>query len=137
CSPVVTALKAGTDAIKPVKPDTIAKSLAIGNPADGYYAVKTVQETGGRGEEVDDEDIIRGIRLLASTEGIFTETAGGVTVAVLQRLAEQGVFKPDDVVVALITGMGLKTAEALENRLGPAMEIPPDIDIFEQEMKLL
>jgi len=137
CNPVTAALHAGVTHIRPVKPDTIAKSLAIGNPADGYYAVKTVNETGGQGRDVSDEAIVAGIRLLASTEGIFTETAGGVTVAALQQLAEDGVFSEDECVVALITGMGLKTAEALTGRIGPSMEIRPDIEVFEEEMRLL
>ncbi len=137
CSPVVAALKAGSEHVRPVKPATIAKSLAIGNPADGYYAVKTVMETGGRGEDVSDEEILAGIRLLASTEGIFTETAGGVTIAALVRLARAGVFAPEESVVALITGMGLKTAEALTDRVGPTFEIPPNLDTFLGELELL
>lgn len=137
CNPVVAALKAGTDAIRPVRPDTIAKSLAIGNPADGFYAVKAVTDTGGSGEDVSDEEIVTAIRLLASTEGIFAETAGGVTVAALSRLAAQGKFGKDEVVVALITGMGLKTAEALTGRVGPNIHISGDIEEFEEEMRLL
>lgn len=134
CNPVVAALKAGTENIRPVRPQTIAKSLAIGNPADGYYAVKTVKETGGRGEDVSDEEIVEGIRLLASTEGIFTETAGGVTVAALKKLAAAGAFDEGESVVALITGMGLKTAEALTGRVGPSFEIPPNLDEFQREL---
>lgn len=137
CSPVVTAIKDRTDHVRPVKPDTIAKSLAIGNPADGYYAVNTVNSSLGSGEEVSDEEIIEGIRLLASTEGIFTETAGGVTVASLKKLARRGALAETGPVVALITGTGLKTAEVLTGRVGPAMEIPPDVEVFEQEMRLL
>ncbi|MGH2770506.1 MAG: threonine synthase [Actinomycetota bacterium] len=137
CSPVVTALKGGSEHVRPVKPATIAKSLAIGNPADGYYAVKTVRETGGRGEDVSDEEILAGIRLLASTEGIFTETAGGVTIGALMRLAKAGAFAPEESVVALITGMGLKTAEALTERVGPTFEIPPHLDVFLGELELL
>lgn len=134
CNPVVAALKNGTDDIRPVRPQTIAKSLAIGNPADGYYAVKTVKETGGRGEDVSDEEIVEGIRLLASTEGVFTETAGGVTVASLRKLADAGVFQGEEPVVALITGMGLKTAEALTGRVGPSFEIPPNLADFQREL---
>lgn len=134
CNPVVAALKANTDNIRPVRPQTIAKSLAIGDPADGYYAVKTVRETGGRGEDVSDEEIVEGIRLLASTEGVFTETAGGVTVASLKKLAAAGAFKAGGSVVALITGMGLKTAEALTGRVGPSFEIPPDLEQFQKEL---
>jgi threonine synthase len=125
------------DAVRPVRPDTIAKSLAIGNPADGYYAVRAVTETGGLGEDVSDEEIVSGIRLLASTEGIFAETAGGVTVSALAKLAERGTFGKDEIVVALITGMGLKTAEALTGRVGPNIHISGDIEEFEEEMRLL
>jgi threonine synthase len=137
CNPVVAALKAGVDTIRPVRPDTIAKSLAIGNPADGYYAVRAVTETGGSGEDVSDEEIVSGIRLLASTEGIFAETAGGVTISALSRLASRGAFGEDDLVVALITGMGLKTAEALTGRVGPNISISGNIEEFEEEMRLL
>lgn len=137
CNPVVAALKAGQDHVRPVKPDTIAKSLAIGDPADGFYAVRTVRQTGGEGEDVSDAEIVEGIRLLASTEGIFTETAGGVTIGVLKKLAEKGVFDPNETVIALVTGMGLKTAEALTGRVGPSMEIPADAEVFEEEMRLL
>ncbi|MGQ0679595.1 MAG: threonine synthase [Actinomycetota bacterium] len=137
CNPVVAALKAGREVIKPVRPDTIAKSLAIGNPADGFYAVKAVTDSGGAGEDVSDEQIVDAIRLLASTEGIFAETAGGVTIAALAKLAEQGKFGKDEAVVALITGMGLKTAEALTGRVGPNIRISGDIEEFEEEMRLL
>jgi threonine synthase len=137
CSPVVTALNAGVDHVRPVKPSGIAKSLAIGNPADGYYAVKAVRRTGGRGADATDEEIVQGIRLLAETEGIFAETAGGVTIAALRKLAADGAFRRDERVVALITGMGLKTAEALSGRLRPTIEIPPDIRAFEDELALL
>jgi len=136
CNPVVAAIRQGVDHIRPVKPNTIAKSLAIGNPADGYYAVKTVNETGGSAQDVSDEEIVEGIRLLASTEGIFTETAGGVTVAAMKKMADAGAFADGRSVVALITGMGLKTAEALTGRVGPSFEIPPDIDAFEREVAL-
>jgi threonine synthase len=137
CSPVVRAIKDGVDHVRPVKPATIAKSLAIGNPADGYYAVRTVAETGGSGEAPDDDEIIAGIQLLARTEGVFTETAGGVTIAALARMARAGAFSGDGTVVALITGMGLKTAEALEGRVGPTMTIRPDLEAFEEELRLL
>ena len=89
CAPIVTAVKAGSDLIKPVVPKTIAKSLAIGNPADGYYAAKVMRESGGWGEDVSDDEIISGIRLLAETEGIFAETAGGVTIGVTKKLIAQ------------------------------------------------
>lgn len=137
CNPVVAAIKAGVDVIRPVKPATIAKSLAIGNPADGYYAVRAVAETSGTGEDVTDEEIVSGIRLLASTEGVFAETAGGVTVAALRKMAQAQVFAEGETVVALITGMGLKTAEALTGRLGPTLHISGDLEVFEEEMRLL
>jgi threonine synthase len=137
CNPVATAVKEGVEHVRPVKPNTVAKSLAIGNPADGYYAVKVVRETGGTAGEVSDEEIIAGIRKLASTEGIFTETAGGVTIGVLEKLAAAGTFSPGETVVALITGMGLKTAEALTGSVGPTFEIPPDVDVFEQQLRLV
>jgi threonine synthase len=137
CNPVVTAFRQGTDYVRPIKPNTIAKSLAIGSPADGYYAVQTVRKTGGAAEEATDAEIVEGIRLLASTEGVFAETAGGVTIAVLRKLAEQGTFGPGESVVALITGMGLKTAEALTGRVGPNLEISGDLEQFEDEMRQL
>ncbi|HEX2054771.1 MAG TPA: threonine synthase [Actinomycetota bacterium] len=137
CNPVVAAIKAGVEVIRPVRPDTIAKSLAIGNPADGYYAVKAVNETGGTGDEVTDEEIVAAIRLLASTEGVFAETAGGVTIGALKKMAERGTFQPGETVVALITGMGLKTAEALTGRVGPNVHISGDLEKFDEEMRLL
>lgn len=137
CKPVVTALEEGVEHVRPVKPQTIAKSLAIGNPADGYYAVKAVRATGGTGAAVSDEEIVAGIRLLAETEGIFTETAGGVTVASLARMAARGVFARGETVVALITGMGLKTSEALAGRVRPTIEIRPELEAFDEELRLL
>src|SRR5574337_1356976 len=109
CGPIVTAIKANSEIIRPVKPKTIAKSLAIGNPADGYYAYKVVKESGGHGEHAMDEEIVEAMKLLASTEGIFAETAGGVTVAAAKRLIEQGRIPRDESVVLCITGNGLKT----------------------------
>jgi len=132
CSPISTAFKQGRDFFKPVKPNTIAKSLAIGNPADGYYALITAAESGGVMETVTDDEIIEGIKLLAQTEGIFAETAGGVTVGVLQKLAKQGVIKKQDVTVAYITGNGLKTQEAVVNSVGRPIRIPPSLVKFEQ-----
>ncbi len=132
CSPVTTAIKNGTDVIKPVKPNTIAKSIAIGNPADGYYGVKAVSESGGWGEDVTDEEIIEGMKLLAQTEGIFAETAGGVTVAVTQKLIKQGRIKPDELTVISITGNGLKTREAVEKSIGEAGIIDPTLSAFEK-----
>lgn len=132
CSPISTAFKQGRDFFKPVKPNTIAKSLAIGNPADGYYALITVAESGGVMETVTDDEIIEGIKLLAQTEGIFAETAGGVTVGVLQKLAKQGIIKKQDVTVAYITGNGLKTQEAVVDSVGRPIRIPPSLAKFEQ-----
>jgi threonine synthase len=135
CSPVATAFRNGEDHIRPVKPKTIAKSLAIGNPADGFYAVKTARETGGAIESISDEEVVEGIRLLARTEGIFTETAGGVTIGNLKKLAEAGVVKPDERVVALITGDGLKTIEAVEGTVAPTMHIPPRLEEFAKRLQ--
>ena len=113
CSPVATAFAAGTDVCRPVKPDTIAKSLAIGNPADGPYAIELARRSGGGIDSVTDDEIREGIRLLAETTGIFTETAGGVTTAVLAKLADRGDIGPDERVVLVITGEGLKTLDAV------------------------
>jgi threonine synthase len=137
CSPVATAFKSGTDHIRPVKPATIAKSLAIGNPADGYYAVKAARETGGAIEDVTDEEVVEGIQLLARTEGIFAETAGGVVIATLRKLAQAGVVRADERVVALITGDGLKTIEAVTERAVPAMVIPPRLEDFQGQLELV
>ncbi len=131
CSPVATAFAEGTDAIRPVRPDTIAKSLAIGNPADGWYALDEVRKSGGAIESVTDDEIRDGIGLLARTEGIFAETAGGVTVATLAKLAAQGVVRRDERVVAMITGHGLKTLDAVTDRLNPTFTIPPTRAAFE------
>ncbi len=132
CSPVTTAIKAGSDVIRPVKPNTIAKSIAIGNPADGYYGVKVARESGGYGEDVTDEEIVKAMRLLAETEGIFTETAGGVTVGVTQKLVQQGRIKPDEVTVICVTGNGLKTQEALAGQFAAPMVIQPNLGSFEE-----
>jgi threonine synthase len=130
CSPVSTAHKAGVDAIRPVRPDTIAKSLAIGNPADGVYVLDIARETGGAVEDVTDEQIRAGIVLLARTEGIFTETAGGTTVAVLRKLVETGRLDPELETVVINTGHGLKTLDAVADRVGPAATIAPTYDAF-------
>ncbi|MBI4666620.1 MAG: threonine synthase [Nitrospinae bacterium] len=137
CNPVTGAIKAGRTDFKPVKPNTIAKSIAIGNPADGFYGIKVVKETGGWGEDVTDDEIIAGMRLLARTEGIFTETAGGVTVAVTKKLAEQGRFGKDDVTVISITGQGLKTMESLDGHLAKPVVIEPKLSAFEELQKSL
>ncbi len=132
CSPVVTAIKKGVDVITPVKPNTIAKSIAIGNPADGYYGVKTANESGGYGEEASDEEIVEAMKLLAETEGIFTETAGGVTLAVTRKLVEQGRIQPDEPTVICVTGNGLKTQEALQGRHEAPAVIEPHLSSFEE-----
>jgi len=134
CAPVATAFKDGTDEPQPVKPRTIAKSLAIGNPADGHYASRLARDAGGAIEDVTDDEIVGGIRLLAETEGLFTETAGGVTIATLAKLREAGVIGEDEVTVAYVTGTGWKTAEVLENRVGPSFTVPPSLDAFEHEL---
>lgn len=130
CSPVATAFEKGVDVIRPVKPDTIAKSLAIGNPADGYYALDIVRKTGGGFGSVTDEEILAGIRLLATTEGIFAETAGGVTIATLANLVRQGVITRNEKTVAYITGNGLKTVEALSPTSNPTITISPSLEDF-------
>ncbi|MGZ4306211.1 MAG: threonine synthase [Solirubrobacteraceae bacterium] len=130
CSPVATAFEAGQDFCRPVKPDTIAKSLAIGNPADGPYALDLARRSGGAIDSVTDDDIREGIKLLARTTGIFTETAGGVTVAVLAKLAQRGDIDPDERVVAYITGDGLKTLDVARGTF-EAWQIKPTLESFE------
>jgi len=130
CSPVATAFEGGHDVCRPVKPDTIAKSLAIGNPADGPYALDLARRTGGSIDSVTDDEIRYGIKLLAETTGIFTETAGGVTVAVLAKLAERGDIDPGDSVVAYITGEGLKTLDCVRGTF-TTMEIEPNVAAFD------
>lgn len=117
CNPITAAVKAGDEIFTPVKPNTIARSIAIGNPADGYYAIETIRRSGGWGEDATDEEIVDAMKLLAQTEGIFTETAGGTTVAVTKKLIEQGRIPRDESVVISITGNGLKTQEALDGSL--------------------
>ncbi len=131
CSPVATAFGSGEETCTPQKPDTIAKSLAIGNPADGPYALSQARASGGTVEAVSDDEIRDGIRLLAETTGIFTETAGGVTVAVLRKLAERGDLRAGQKVVTFITGDGLKTLEANLDSFG-IEEIDPARDSFEE-----
>jgi threonine synthase len=130
CSPVAHAFEQGWEVCKPVKPSTIAKSLAIGNPADGPYALELARSTGGSVESVTDEEIVAGIRLLAETTGVFTETAGGVTIAVLRKLAERGDIGADERVVAVITGEGLKTLDAVRGSF-ETHEIEPSLAAFE------
>src|ERR1041385_408347 len=131
CSPISTAQKAGLDFFKPVKPNTIAKSLAIGTPADGFYALKVMKETGGAAEDVTDDEIREGIRLLAECEGIFSETAGGVTVGVAKKLIASGKIPASDSAVLCITGNGLKTLDAVADHVGEPREIKPSLREFE------
>lgn len=131
CNPIAAAYKQGTDVIKPVqKPQTIAKSLAIGTPADGYYALRAFRQTGGAAEDATDEEIIEGIKLLAETEGIFAETAGGVTVACAKKLIATGKIPADGSAVLCITGHGLKTAEAVADHVGEPYCIQPTLKEF-------
>ena len=134
CSPISDAILSKSESIRPVKPKTIAKSLAIGNPADGYYARDAVQQSGGTAGIASDQEIVEGIQLLARTEGIFTETAGGVTMAVTKKLIEQGKIRKDQSVVIAITGNGLKTQEAIQSTLTSALEIAPQLKSFEERV---
>ncbi|MEI6379512.1 MAG: threonine synthase [Cyanobacteriota bacterium ELA615] len=131
CSPIAQAFKEQRDFITPVKPNTIAKSIAIGNPADGVYALDVARKTGGHIESVNDAEIIEGMKLLAETEGIFTETAGGTTIAVLKKLVESGKIDPEETTVVYITGNGLKTQEAIQGYIGEPLVIEPKLDSFE------
>ena len=130
CSPVAQAFRDGYDVVTPVRPDTIAKSLAIGNPADGPYVLDVARRTGGAIEDVTDEEVVAGIQLLARTEGIFTETAGGVTVATLKKLIETGQLDPEAETVIINSGDGLKTLDAVADRVGPKVTIPASYDAF-------
>ncbi|WP_456696798.1 threonine synthase [Aeromicrobium sp. P5_D10] len=130
CSPVSEAFREGWDVIKPTKPDTIAKSLAIGNPADGIYVLDICRETGGAIADITDDEVREGIVLLARTEGIFTETAGGTTVGVLKKLVETGALDPELETVVINTGHGLKTLDAVSDLVGPAATIAPTYDAF-------
>ena len=133
CAPIAGAFKRGTDIVKPVqKPNTIAKSLAIGTPADGYYAIHVMRQTGGSAEDCTDEEIVEGIRLLAECEGIFAETAGGVTVACAKKLIEAGKIPADESTVLCITGHGLKTQEAILGKCGEPRLIKPSLREFEE-----
>jgi threonine synthase len=135
CSPIVAAIKADVDVIKPVKPDTVAKSLAIGNPADGFYATQVVKESGGHGADVSDDEIIEAMKLMAKTEGIFAETAGGVTLASAIKLIESGHIERDAVTVLCITGNGLKTKEAIMGHTVEPYHIDPNLKSFEETLK--
>ena len=131
CSPVAVAYAQGVSEVQPIKPRTIAKSLAIGAPADGYYALKVARESGGSIECVDEDCIGEAMQLLASTEGIFAETAGGVTIAARKKLAAAGALDPDELIVAYVTGNGLKTQEAVIPRLARPLSIAPNLQAFQ------
>ncbi|WP_019855052.1 threonine synthase [Actinopolyspora mortivallis] len=134
CSPVANAYKEGQDVVQPVRPDTIARSLAIGAPADGPYVLDTVRRTNGAVEDVSDEEVVEGIRLLARTEGIFAETAGGVTVATAKKLIEAGQIDPDAETVLLITGDGLKTMDSLQEHIGPKATVAPTTEAVDRAL---
>ncbi|MCH8110315.1 MAG: threonine synthase [Chloroflexi bacterium] len=133
CSPIAEAYDQGTLHVRPVIPNTIAKSLAIGNPADGFYALKTIASSEGSAVIAPEDEVVEGIQLLAETEGIFTETAGGVVISGLRKLAREGIIKPDELTVAYITGNGLKTQEAVEDLIKPIFTTP-DIEAFQAAM---
>jgi threonine synthase len=135
CSPISSAFKEKRDFIAPVKPNTIAKSIAIGNPADGIYALEIARKTGGNLESATDAEIVEGIKLLAETEGIFTETAGGTTIAVLKKLVEAGKIDPEETTVVYITGNGLKTQEAVQGYIGEPLVIDPKLESFERALE--
>ena len=135
CSPISTAFKNDWEMFKPVKPDTIAKSLAIGTPADGYYAMNIIRESGGAAEDVSDAEIVDAIKLLARTEGIYTETAGGVTLGVTKKLIDQEKIPRDEPIVVSITGNGLKTQDAVEGSLRKPAVIGPSLEDFEELYK--
>ncbi|HZJ14771.1 MAG TPA: threonine synthase [Chthoniobacteraceae bacterium] len=135
CAPISHAMKKGTDIVRPVpKPETIVKSLAIGTPADGYYAIHAMKQTGGFAEDVTDEEVVEGIRLLAECEGIFSETAGGVTVACAKKLIADGRIPPSENAVLCITGHGLKTQEAIMGKCGEPRVINPSLREFEERI---
>jgi threonine synthase len=137
CGPIVTMIKNDTDVLVPVKPRTIAKSLAIGNPADGYYAYRATRDSGGSGEHATEEEIVEGMLLLARTEGIFAETAGGVTVAATRKLIERGVIRRDESIVICVTGNGLKTPDVLDARLHGDVSIRPSLAAFDEALATL
>ncbi len=134
CCPIVTAWKEGQTHVRPVRPNSIAKSLAIGNPADGIYALRVIKNSGGSGSIVPESEVVDGIKTLAETEGIFTETAGGVVITALRDLALSGAIKPDELTVAYITGNGLKTQEAVEEVVNPLL-IKATLSSFEEALQ--
>jgi threonine synthase len=131
CAPIINALQKGTDLISPVKPNTIASSIAIGNPADGYYVLQAVRESGGWGESVTDKEILEGIHLLAQTEGIFTEPAGGTEVAVTKKLIQNGKIPREESIVISITGNGYKTLEAVAGSVEKPLTITATLENFD------
>jgi threonine synthase len=135
CSPIAQAYQDNRDFVNPVKPNTIAKSIAIGNPADGVYALDIARKTNGQIESVTDAEIVAGMKLLAETEGIFTETAGGTTIAVLKKLVEAGKIDPEEKTVAYITGNGLKTIEAVQGDIAEPLTIEPKLESFERALE--
>lgn len=135
CSPIAQAYRENRDFVTPVKPSTIAKSIAIGNPADGAYALDIARKTNGNIESVTDAEIVAGMKLLAETEGIFTETAGGTTIAVLKKLVESGKINPDEKTVVYITGNGLKTVEAVQGAIAEPFTIEPKLESFERALE--
>jgi len=137
CNPITHAFKQGWELFKPTKPNTIAKSIAIGNPADGFYAIKSMRSSGGYGEDVTDEELVEGIKLLAETEGIFTETAGGVTVATTRKLVEQGRIDKDSCTVICITGNGLKTLDAVIDKVARPDIIDAKLSEFEKLLETM
>jgi threonine synthase len=136
CSPIATAFREGRDFVVPVRPNTIAKSIAIGNPADGVYAIRAVTESGGSFEAVRDDEVVEGMKLLAETEGIFAETAGGVTIATLKKLVEKGMINRHERTVALVTGNGLKTQEAVVDAVGTPIRIRPELRELKEVLDL-
>jgi len=135
CSPISTMIKENAEIMRPVRPNTIAKSIAIGNPADGYYAAEACRRSGGYAEDVSESEIVEGIGLLAETEGIFTETAGGVTVSVAKKLIDQGVIPRDESIVICITGNGLKTQEAILGKIGQTIPILPSLGSLQEALQ--
>jgi threonine synthase len=135
CSPISTAVKAGNSDIEPQKPATLARSLAIGNPADGHYAIKVITKSGGWAEDVSDPELVESIQLLAETEGVFTETAGGVTVGCARKLYQQGRIEPDETTVLCITGNGLKTTDVLAGKYEAEAPIPPKVAEFDKYLE--